>query len=47
MAIPLGIELRGYPDSSLGAKRHAKMTGFAFFVVNDYFSLHNPTEIKK
>jgi hypothetical protein len=47
MAVTLSIELRRYPNSSLGAKRHTKMTGFAFFVVNDYFTLHSPTKIIK
>jgi hypothetical protein len=47
MRVTLGIELRGYPDSFLGAKGHAKVATLAFFVMNDYFSLHNPAKIIK
>jgi hypothetical protein len=47
IGITLGVELRRYPDSTLGAKRHAEVAGLALFVVDDYFSLHNPTKIIK
>jgi hypothetical protein len=44
MRITLSIELWGYPDDSLWAKRHAKVATLAFFVMNNYFSLHNPAK---